>query len=377
MSKSDKSKKTRVLFIFPRFGIGGVAKVLAFVANSCFQDGMDVECLSMSREKETIDLEDGIRKRYLPYLIRGNKFSQILYKIVYIISIRALIRELKPDIICVFRVDLVRMISIATYGISLRIIGSERGDPSGYTVVQRRKYERALKRCSAVIFQTEYARDFYCKQIQSKSLVIPNPAILRRGVLKEYNGERKKVIISCGRLSSEKNFIGLIKAFAKVSNKLNQYNLRIYGSGPEERALRSLVRELALEERVFLMGDHPDLFLEEFDCCMFVLNSNTEGMPNALIEAMSIGIPCIATDCPVGGVRFLSDSGRRVLLIHPNDEEMLARKMVELALSPSLQAILTKNALEIREVLDPTTIAKTWSNLVKSICSEKNIQAIV
>ncbi|OUQ27969.1 hypothetical protein B5E77_03900 [Lachnoclostridium sp. An131] len=355
----------KILCLFPRFSIGGIAKALCFVANTCAKNNMDVCCISMSNEEKLLNFENNIRTEVIDYKTDGNRVESIKNKILFLIKFRKKILEEKPDVIISFGTDLVRISTIAAYGTNIKIIGSERGNPSLYSKKQFKKYSKALKKCDKVVFQTKAAQQFYSDTIKSKSIIIPN-ACISRSTNRNFKNEISKTIVSCGRLSSEKNFEGLIRAFYKTHKELEDYKLHIYGNGPEYNRLQKIINELK-DNRIRLCGQVQDVFEKENNCSLFVLNSLTDGMPNALIEAMLEGIPCIATDCPPGGVRFISDNGRRVLLVPVNNEEALAKAMIKVIKDSNLKRNLINNAYEIRNELDPNKIGRKWISVVQEV----------
>lgn len=361
--------KKRILCLFPRFGIGGISKALCFVANTLHNAGHEVICTAMSLEEETINLNKNIQRYRIAYDTMGPVPQVLLQKMQFLLRLRANIVKVNPDIIVAFGSDLVRIALLASAGLKCKVVGSERGDPGQYTVAQKRKYTKAYKhgRCTAIVFQTERAQRAFDEEIRKNSVVIPNAATPRHALVDNYVGEREKSIVSCGRLSEEKNFAGLIRAFSKVTSQLPGYQLKIYGDGPQKEELENLVSTLNLQGKVVFPGNQPDVFALERACGIFVLNSLTEGMPNALIEAMLAGIPCIATDCPSGGVNYLADGGRRVRLVPVKDDAALAEAMMQVVRDNHLANELVQNAREIGESLAPEVVGRKWVDLIEAI----------
>lgn len=360
-------KRKKILILFPRFGIGGISKALSFVANVCDDAGYNVICTAMSLEDETINLHPSIPRFYINYNPSGSIIHSTWMKMDFLWKLRRHFHKIKPDLVVAFGVDHVRIALLASLGMHIKVLGSERGDPSQYSRAQKKKYTGALKHAAGVVFQTEMARSLYDNEIQRKSVIIPNPAVPRHQTVLPFYGERDHSILSCGRLSKEKNFAGLIRAFGNILEEAPDYNLKIYGEGPEKEKLQKLAKQLGLEKNVLFMGNRPDVFKDEHNCGMFVLNSLTEGMPNALIEAMIAGIPCIATDCPSGGVRFLADEGRRVRLVPVMDDLELSKAMLQIISDRELSKSLSEKSREILTVLDPLIIGKQWENLIEDI----------
>ena len=354
----------KVLCLFPRFYIGGVSKALGFVANCCVSEGWDVYCVSMTSEPETIQLDENIHRITIDIRENSRGLRKMIWRLFFMLRLRLKIWQIKPDVIIVFRGDLLKAILYATKGMCIPIIGSERGNPLSHGK-KLEEYRRFFGRCDAVVFQTEMAKDIY--RIQAKSIVIPNPGIDRTGrfwVEKLHSGPN---IVSAGRLSEEKNFVGLINAFAMNKELLTGHKLIIYGDGPERDKLEKQIEELGLTDTVFLAGNVKDFTLEEDNSGIFVLNSLHEGMPNALIEAMVTGYACLATDCPVGAPHWLSDNNRRIRLVPVADDKSLGDALVEIVKNESLAEILRANAKEIIEVINPERIRQMWINLIKEV----------
>ena len=137
--------KKKILFIFPRLGIGGVSKALAFVAETMYQSGYEVVCISLSAEKKTVRLNELIKVYQINYL---NRVSPLNFrdKIGLLYKLRKKIINISPDVICVFRVDLVRIVVTAIFGLKIDIIGSERENPYNYDKKKKRKKSKALEK---------------------------------------------------------------------------------------------------------------------------------------------------------------------------------------------------------------------------------------
>lgn len=354
----------KIVILFPRFGIGGVSKSLAFVANAYAREGHEVIAISMSEEEQTVRLLPSITKEYIVLPSGSTRMQSVLYKLRWAIAFRSKIRQCNPDWIVVFRPDLVRAVflSLLAWRKKPKILASERGNPTSYGN-RLFTYKRYYNKCNVVVFQTPIVETFY--NLSTTSVVIPNPFITRssRVVRKSALGRN---IISVGRLSHEKNFEGLIRAYALCQQELpSDTKLIIYGEGDLRGTLEGLIQELGLTSHVLLPGNVVDFTSIEDDSGLFVLNSYSEGMPNALIEAMIVGLPAIATDCPAGGVSWLSDGGRRVRLVPVDNPEALAFAIVEVMKNSSIQRRLVEASRELEIILDSDKIENKWLNIIQ------------
>jgi glycosyltransferase involved in cell wall biosynthesis len=210
---------------------------------------------------------------------------------------------------------------------------------------------------------------YYLEIIGDRGIVIPN-AINEEFVRETFRGLRKKKIVSAGRLTSQKNFALLIEGFAKIANKHPDYKLVIYGDGPQKGKLQRLTKDLGISEKVEFPGYVNDFGDYIIDASLFVMSSNFEGMPNALMEAMALGLPCISTDCPSGGPKFLIKNGINGFLIPVGDVDKLAN-IIDLVLSDKkLSQKVGENAYSILEELSNEKIYQNWENYLTHIYNE-------
>lgn len=142
---------------------------------------------------------------------------------------------------------------------------------------------------------------------------LPNPVVDEVGALRPVP-EHARRLVSVGRLAPEKRFDLLIDAFAELLASQPEARLAIYGEGPERPRLEARIRDLAIADRVVLMGYTSDLDRVHRAADLFVCTSRREGLGNAMIEAMARGVPVVSVDCPFGPRWLLRDgaAGRLV-----------------------------------------------------------------
>lgn len=159
------------------------------------------------------------------------------------------------------------------------------------------------------------------------------------------------MILGAGRLTHQKDFPTLIRAFAAI-DPARGLRLMILGEGPQRGALESLVRELGLSERIALPGFSPNPFAAMARARLFVLSSAWEGLPGVLIQAMACGTPVVSTDCPSGPREILSD-GRYGPLVPIGDAAALAVAIAAALEQPIARERLMSRAADYR--LEPVT----------------------
>ena len=214
----------------------------------------------------------------------------------------------------------------------------------------RNRWMRAAHMADAIWIQTEAQRHFFPDQMQEKIFEVPN--ILDPRFLGIPKRERKEIrrIITVGRFHSQKNQKLLIESFARMLEKTGNRDatLTIYGQsmtwdGPVEEELKVLIQAHHLEERVFMPGRMQEIekCYEQADA--FLLSSDYEGLPNALMEAMAAGLPCISTDCLTGPSALIT-SGENGLLVPVGDVEAMSQALEFFGRNPQQAAEMGKAA---------------------------------
>jgi glycosyltransferase involved in cell wall biosynthesis len=170
-------------------------------------------------------------------------------------------------------------------------------------------------------------------------------------------------------LTSQKNWRLAIKAFALISNRIDD-NLIIYGTGVELEDLMKLTTELNLSERVTFAGVSHELDKIVVNAKLFVMSSDVEGSPNALIEALVMGVPCVSTRFDGGGVERLITSGENALVVPKGDAAALAEAMLKLLTDKDYADHIALNAKKRAfNEFNPERIYKEWEQFIVKIVS--------
>lgn len=281
-----------------------------------------------------------------------------------LIDIRRYIKEHTPDVVVPFLAKTSALVWLAMLGKSrekFRIVASERIDPyvANYSKFLRIAVNRSFKKADAVVFQTKRAKGYYSSSIQSKSRIIGNPVTMKY----ERSEKPDSVIITGGRLEYQKNQKMLINAFARIANKYPNYSLHIYGEGSLQVELEKQIIELCLEKRVFLKGNSLKYQENLAKAEVFVLSSNYEGLSNALLEAMMLGMPCISTNC-AGSDEIIRD-GENGLLIPVGNAEKLSDALDRLLGDKELQDKLGENARETASTYETYNVIGNWREVLE------------
>lgn len=253
---------------------------------------------------------------------------------------------------------------VSTLGLSGNITISERNDPNRLNHRPIKKYEIWIRnilyrRADKVVLQTEDVLQCFPDAIRKKSVIIPNPVPAEMPIPAPIE-KREKKIIAVGRLIVEKNHKLLIDAFAEFHRQFPDYVLNVYGQGELEQELQRQIEDLHLQNNVSLCGFCNNIYDILGMGGIFVLSSDSEGLSNTLLEALAMGIPTIATDCPVGGSRVCIRNGENGFIIPVKDKDALVQKLTQLASDIELRKRLSKNAMRIREDFSEDRIVSRW-----------------
>ena len=276
-----------------------------------------------------------------------------------------------PDMtVIVFLQPSIPMVLLAAKGLPNKIIISERADPNR---LMKKRYgkpfiEKYYTRAHVAVFQTEDAKSVYPEAVSKKGTVIFNP--LKDNLPQPYHGERNRNINTFCRISNQKNLPLLVEAFSQVHNKHPEYTLRIIGDAPNEegkvvlQTLDKQLNELNLKQSVILEPFMKNVHEAVIKDAMYVNSSDYEGISNAMLEAMAIGMPVICTDCPIGGAKATIKDGENGLLVPIQNAAMLAKAMNRVIEEKELADKLSRNAHLIRDELSLEAIAEKWMQLL-------------
>ena len=207
------------------------------------------------------------------------------------------------------------------------------------------KYE-CFRNSDGIVFQTERARQCFPSDIAEKGIVISN-AVGNELVFQVNVPEKKrKAITAAGRLTKQKDYPTLLKAFDIFHTHHQDYILEIFGDGEDKEKLCKMPNDMGLQECVLFKGAVKDALFHIASSSCYVMSSIYEGMPNALMEALAIGVPCISTDCPFGPAELVCD-GENGLLVPMKDEVALAEAMCKMIEDTVFAEKCAKNAKKI------------------------------
>ena len=355
----------RILFIIGNLDSGGAEKVISTLANS-FSKEHSVEILMISTSEKQTFYSVNNDVSVIPLLKPNEKYT--FSKKVKLI--RNQIIDSKPDVVISFLNYVIIYSWLAIKKIknrTFKFIVSERNDPHKVpsTFFFRKIRNYIFSKADGCVFQTNDAKTYFNKIKCSE--VIPNPVFLNNEMDFDYKvNDRDKNILMVGSNKKEKNRAMALKAFSSFSLACKDFRLTIVGDKLSPSDIE-LVNKLGIQDKVFASGKDDKWHDKYQSSQMFILTSNYEGMPNALLEAAALQIPCISTNCPIGGAKDILENGKKGILIPVNDEKELATQMKLLALSKEACNRFSDECVDIKKKYGVDVISKRWLDFIESI----------
>lgn len=355
----------RIMFYINVIDGGGAERVMTNLSSQFADNGYQVTFVTSYPAEIEYQLNKKIKRFNLEE--KQNNTSKISRNIGRIIRLRELIKEEKPDLLVTFMGEPNFRGVIAKIGLKTKVVVSVRNDPNKEYggKVMRFVGKVILPFADGCVFQTEDAKKWFPEKLQRKSTVIWNA--VNEDFYKILRSPVKGLVVSCGRLQPQKNHKMLISAIKQVFENYPNVRLNIYGSGNLESELTSYINELGMKNVITLKGQTSNVaeVLKKAD--IFVMSSDYEGMPNALMEAMASGVPCISTDCPCGGPKMLITDREEGILVNTNDEIGLAKAIEELLSNDNLKENLSIQAKNKAISFRSDAIFNQWVSYIERL----------
>ena len=247
--------------------------------------------------------------------------------------IRRTIQAIEPDAVLSFLTQTNIMTVLATRGLGVRTVISERNDPRLQRHRPRVEFLRRIvyRRADVVTANSKGALDALGAFVPNEKLAfLPNPLI--RSSASEVVDYGAPTVVTVGRLVAQKGVDVLLDAWAEVVDALPDWRLAIVGGGPLEAELKTRARELGIENSVSWIGQVPDPFPWLRGAQFFVMTSRFEGTPNALLEAMACGLPAVVSDASPGPCELIgADDDSAGLIVPVDDAAATAAAIIRLA----------------------------------------------
>ncbi len=344
---------------------GGAERVLSELANYWVSKGHQVTLVTLASPdaKPFYPLDSKVRLIQLDQTQNESSFLTRLGNILRrLFCLRKVLKTLNPNVVLSF-VDVMNLTTLlATVGLETPVIVSERIDPhfhhipSLYKKIRPFLYRLARK----IVVQTNSIASYFGNDLQRIIQIIPNP--VKSPKHHKIFSSTVRSVLSVGRLDQQKDHKTLIHAFAHLYPTYPHLTLTIYGEGPQRENLQNLINSLNLQKSVSLPGITQDIHEKLTAADLFVFPSLYEGFPNALVEAMSVGLPVIASNCS-GNIDIVRD-GIDGCLFPVGDVLKLAALMEELVCDSNTRKRLGEEAKTVTEYFHPDHIFHRWDEVI-------------
>ena len=356
----------KLTLVVARLSAGGAERVMTRMANHWAERGWRVTLLTFDdgAEPPFFELHPAVRHRPLGIAVRGHSVRTVARQLAVL---RRSIRASDPRVLISFLDKINVLVLWATRGLGLPVIVSERTavayQPfSGvWKVLRRWTYPLAAR----LVVQHRDSLACFSAAVRRKGRVVPNP-VVPPSAGTAAPARNANVVLAMGRLTAQKGFDMLLKAFAAAAAGFPEWSLVIRGEGDHRGALEALRDELGLHGRAFFPGLTPEPFEEMRQADLFILSSRFEGFPNVLCEALACGLPVVAFDCPHGPGELVRD-GVDGMLVPPGDVQALAAALRGLMRDAPARRRLAARAPEVVERFGLEKVMGMWDVVIREV----------
>lgn len=363
-----KTEKKKIAFYIGSLRKGGAERVFVNLADYFRREGWEVVMVTQYRVEEEYDLPKGVGRILSDIEAAKVTKSRLLNFFRRLNRLHVIWKEQKADLVlsCIGKNNFMTVVSVM--GTKTKAVVSVVGEAKEEypTRMMRMLANLLFPAAAGVVLQTEASKRFFYKKVVERAVVLPNslnPVFIRP----RYEGEREKRIVSVGRMDANKNHAMQVRAFAALQGRFPDYMLIIYGDGELRASIEEEASRLGVADRVLFPGVVPDVAERIERASVFLLTSYSEGVSNALIEALALGLPVIATDVPSGGTEELMTDGVNGLVIPAGDQEALENALARLLQDPAFADKLGREAAKVQERLAPERVNALWKAYFEEI----------
>ena len=360
--RKDEKQKT-LLFMINSLSDGGAERVVATLTSDLARRWR-VVILSIKENYISYPIDPDVRVLLLPKALFIPEFRRIIPSVelrLLVFLAKFLKKKLGVYATISFLCDM-NHLNASSKGVG-KVICCERNNPFKDAAIFRAidQIKTNYEHADHVVFQTEDVRNLFSDKVKEHSSILRNPI----DVACERKSVVKKRIVNVGRLVPQKNQAMLIRAFKRFHDLRPEYTLSIYGRGYLKDDLKKLVENLNLKKVVVLEGQSSQIHRDIADAEFFVLSSDYEGYSNALLEAMTMGLPCISTDCE--GSTDAITNGVDGVIVPRGDEDALFKAMLTFAEHEDFREQLGKQAKKTEERFQCKRVVQEWEETIKLV----------
>lgn len=353
---------TKLLVSIGTLSSGGAERVLSILSNDFASHYDEVIYLTWIDIPDFYQINQKVRRICVE---KESKSNNLFKKTIWF---RNFVKHENPTVILSFLAPFNVLVSFALMGVKRKLIVAERNDPRYIWngIIQKRLRNLAYQMADGILVQTENNKLYFQGTLFTKTSVIYNPIIMADDYVGcAINTPKKQRIVAVARLTAQKNPEMLLLSFKEFYTSHPNYTLTIYGEGPYRPYIEKMVKELGLSGIVHLPGAVKNVWDNIKDAECFLMSSFYEGMPNALLEAMCLGLPCISTK--VSGAVDLINNGNNGILIDLNDKMAMSKALCEVVDNKILNKTLAVNASKLYKLLKIDIVSNLWLDYIDKI----------
>ncbi len=376
----------KLIFIIPTLGGGGAERVFLHILKNLDRSKFSPSVVLFEK---TGDLLPELPVEIKVKILKEHDETYRMYGTVFIklaLRFSRFIKQERPDVIVSFMwyTNFVTLIAKMVSRISSKVIVSER---YGFAVSFEGRIAEFLRRmiirffypmADSIIVNSaamgQQLKDTFHVQA-NKIATIYNPVDISkiRSLSEEevdhpWFDQPLPIIISIGRVTRQKGFDQLIKAVKTLHDEGTACRLVILGKGPEDGNLKKLYSALGISDRVLFLGFQQNPYRYLARATIFVLSSFYEGFPNVLLEAIALGIPSVATQCPTGPDEIITD-GMDGLLVPPGDHVALAEAIRKLLQDNSMRWQFSEAGKRRAQDFEVKDIVRQYEKAIEKVCA--------
>ena len=353
-------------------GVGGVERMAILLMNAMVERGHDVSLFTWdeANARAYYPMSEAIRWNRLDMGDPGTSAGLVL-RLRRMRRFRRFATSSGPDVVVAFQHGPFLFAASSLLGTRVPLVLAERNAPDRFDYLRagrrRATVFGTMRLAKAVTVQFESYIQRYPTHVRPRIVAIPNPVYRVAEYAEPGARKEQRTLLSVGRLSYQKNFSALLRAFACVSGDCPEWRLRIVGEGEERAALQALADELGIGPRVSLVGPTPDVSAEYRAADLFCLPSRWEGFPNAIAEAMAHGLPAVAFERCAGASELIVSGHNGELADGNGDAESLSSTLKVLMQDAGTRERLGKEARDIVEAYRPEGVFDRWERLLRRV----------
>ena len=364
----------KLVFLLTALDYSGGPKMMAWLANQFAKLGHEVSIIAVYSKEIGQPLDESINFFSLNVEKSKSRFIRNTIEMIRVQKdVSTLINSIHPDVVIgfLYSVDYFFTLFNKMKRKSTKVILSQRLDPFQEKGISGFIKKRIIAMADGVVFQSQGAQSYYKASIKN-SVVISNPVTTKtmsfQTAVRKFS-ERADIIVVPARLNiKQKRQDVMINAFADVIINHPEARLVLLGDGPDKELLERQINEKGLDGFASIHAAVSTAEAYVKDCKIMCLSSDFEGMPNALIESLAIGINVISTDFSPGAAKDLIQNGVNGFIVPCGDHKAVADRIVWYLDHPSESDRMANKAKQISTVQSEESIFKRWNDFISSIC---------